>query len=165
MDLTFVHPARISPRQFRAVLESYHSPAAPQADALYLVCTQRGLDPAVALAFFVHESSCGTKGAAVRTKNWGNIRKGQGNEIVTKGGWAYYQNWASGLADWCALIKGKYVALWKLDTVGKALPKYAPQSDHNVPHRYAAAVCRMVGEWQAADQAAGTGVAPAEQAV
>lgn len=153
-DLTFLSPPRISPARFRAVLAQHASPALSQSDALYLICTQRGIDPAIALAFFVHESQCGTRGVATRTKNWGNLRKGQGNQLFNQRGWAYYDSWLKSLSDWCLLITAKYIQLWKLDTVGKALPKYAPQSDNNVPHRYAAAVCRMVSEWQAADAAA-----------
>lgn len=159
-NLTFVHPPRISPRQFRAVLESYHSPALPHSESLYRLVAQRGLDPAVALAFFVHESSAGTKSVATRTLNWGNLRKGQGKHITNRGGWAYYDSWLNSLMDWCSLMQNVYVGRWGLDTVGKALHKYAPQSDNNQPHRYAAAVCRMVSEWQAADAVAETPVAP-----
>lgn len=147
-DLTFIHPPRITPARFRAVLTAFHSPALPQAAALFAICCQYGLDPAVALAFFVHESSCGTQGRARFTRNWGNLRKGQGNQIINTGGWAWYAGWEQSLRDWCLLISAKYVHDWHLPTVGLALEKYAPSSDNNDPNGYAATVCRLVRAWE-----------------
>jgi len=44
------------------VLSAYHSPAAGKGQALYDLGVQYGIDPAFALAFFMHESSFGTQG-------------------------------------------------------------------------------------------------------
>ena len=50
--LTVQAPPRISPATFRAVLERAGSPAAPEADRLYPLFLEAGVDPAGALAFF-----------------------------------------------------------------------------------------------------------------
>ena len=99
-DLSFIAPPRISIHQFTRVLDRALSPAVPEADALYATCLSYGIDPAVALAFFAHESSCGTVGKAVETRNWGNIRVGQGRQDKNANGWAWYRTWSDGLADW-----------------------------------------------------------------
>lgn len=150
-DLTFLSPARISAARFRRVLDGYQSPAAPDAEHLYQLLVQAGLDPAVALAFFVHESSCGTAGKARVTKNWGNLRRSQGRAIGTYQGFAAYALWSDSLLDWCALLKGRYIARG-LDTIGKAIPVYAPSSDGNAPARYTQIVCDLVAAWMASDQ-------------
>src|SRR5438128_2528842 len=46
------------------VLASYNSPAAGKGQALYNYGVQYGIDPAFALAFFLHESQFGTAGVA-----------------------------------------------------------------------------------------------------
>lgn len=152
--LTMASLPRISEAQFAYVLESHKSPAFAEGPAkLYAIIKNAGLDPAVSLAFFGHESTFGKAGAAVRTKNWGNIRKGQGRQIVNKGGWAYYANWTDGLIDWCSLINRLYIKAWNRTTVPLVLDKYAPPEDHNNPKSYAAAVVRFVRDWQVADLA------------
>jgi len=56
------------------VLAYYHSPAAGKAQALYDDGIKYGLDPAYALAFFMHESSFGTAGVARVTLSLSNMR-------------------------------------------------------------------------------------------
>lgn len=158
-DLTFVAAPRISAAQFRRVLARAASPAAALADALYAIPVAAGLDPAVALAFFGHESRYGTAGICrdYDTKNWGNVRSlcdpRRGVGISTRGGYfAKYPTWEAGLADWCDRITRRYIAERGLDTVAKALPIYAPSSDHNRPEEYTAAVVRDVAQWQQEDR-------------
>ena len=150
-DLSFIAPPRISIHQFTRVLDRALSPAVPEADALYTTCLSYGIDPAVALAFFAHESSCGTTGMARDTLNWGNIRRGQGRQAKVSGGWAWYSSWNNGLADWCQLMTSLYIQRWKLTTVRQALPRYAPTSDGNAPNAYIKAVLDKVATWQAQD--------------
>jgi hypothetical protein len=140
--------SRIAPAVFAGVLAAVNSPAAPDAAALYEIPLSWGLDPAVALAFFRHESRCGTQGVAVRTRNWGNLRKGQGNHLRNAEGWAWYATWADGLRDWCTLIATVYVPRGHT-TVETIVPVYAPSSDGNVPAAYIAAVRADVARWQA----------------
>ncbi len=150
-DLTFINQPRISLRQFTRVLERVNSPALSEAADLYQTCITFGVEPAVALAFFKHESSCGTAGVARSTLNWGNIRRSQGRAIRIEGGWAYYASWKDGLADWCQLITAQYVQRWSLTTVRATLPRYAPTSDGNAPNKYIGAVLADVSAWIADD--------------
>lgn len=162
-DLPFVAAPRIGLATFRRVLLGAHSPAAPSAAELYAIPPQYGLDPAIALAFFHHESTYGTRGVAAATRNWGNLRRGQGHQagvvMGTSGSFATYRTWQDGLNDWCILIKRFYVGTRKLVTVRTALPVYAPSSDHNTPHRYADAVIADVARWMAEERAAPAGTA------
>lgn len=146
-DLTFVSSPRITREKFIQVLVSAQSPAAKEAESLYRVPVSFGLDPAVALAFFAHESAFGKAGKAVRTKNWGNLRRGQGRAYKVSEGFAFYRTWEDGLHDWCRLIRTVYVDTWRLTTVRAALVKYAPGSDGNNPARYGDAVVHLVEEW------------------
>ena len=150
-DLTLLSAPRISVHQFTRVLDKYHSPALIEADALYATCLNYKLDPAVALAFFAHESTCGTVGKAVETRNWGNIRVGQGRQQKNANGWAWYRAWNDGLADWCQLISRLYIVRWSLTTVGQLVPRYAPRSDGNAPTAYIKTVLAFVAAWQAQD--------------
>lgn len=150
MPLAMLNPPRISRDYFIEVLQKAGSPAAPVAGFCYDIVKSYGLDPAIALAFFQHESSFGKAGVAVRSLNWGNLRKGaRAREI--KGGFAYYDDWRDGLRDWCDLIRNVYIGQWGRDTVDRVIAKYAPSEDGNVPARYAAAVEEQVQEWSAGD--------------
>ena len=146
--LTFAAEPRITLTRFTRALTTQHSPAAPEAAACYQTCVQFGLDPAIALAFFWHESQFATdpRAIAIRTRNWGNLRNTQGRAYQEAEGFAWYHTWQGGLADWCALIKSRYIARG-LDTVETAIPVYAPSSDNNKPAAYIAAVRDLVSTW------------------
>jgi len=156
-DLTFLSAPRISLAQFQRVLEAYNSPARGLASLLYGILVNYGIDPAIALAFFVHESNCGTRGAAKQTLNWGNLRRSQGRAYKVEDGWAWYRSWDASLFDWCELVlvyvhqgagskKGT-----PLPTVRAALAVYAPGDDDNDPLGYANTVMRLVAHWQVQD--------------
>jgi hypothetical protein len=150
-ELTFVAAPRISAGQFARVLLRAGSPAAEQAETLYGICVDYGLDPAIALAFFAHESTYGKFGVARRSLNWGNLRRGA-RAYAHLGGFAYYHDWADSLRDWCELILGRYVGRG-LATVERAIPVYAPSSDGNAPARYVAFIRRVVAAWEASEHA------------
>jgi hypothetical protein len=135
------------------VLRDARSPAA--ADACYQAIIDHGIDPAVGLAFFRHESSFGTAGVAARTKGWGNIvvaalacvgaasrRTGQ------DGRFAAYATWADGAHDWAAYMRCRYLERG-MATVESIIPIYAPSSDGNKPSAYIAAVRADVARWVA----------------
>lgn len=147
-DLSFISSPRATPPVLERALLRAGSPASPHAARLYAIPVGYGLDPAVAWAFFAHESSCGTKGVARQTLNWGNLRRGQGRQIREADGWAWYSSWEASLHDWCTLITRYYITARGLDTVGKAIPVYAPSSDNNRPAAYVAAVLDLVRRWQ-----------------
>jgi hypothetical protein len=148
-DLTLISTPRIGLETFRHVLQEAHSPAAIEATVCYANIVRHGVDPAIGLAFFQHESTFGTVGAAVKTRNWGNLRKGQGRQTGIVGGFASYAHWNDGADDWAALIAAYYVGRLGLATVRQALAVYAPSSDGNRPAAYADAVIAAVQRWQA----------------
>jgi len=149
MSFALINPPRISPQKFAEVLHEAHSPTADVAAECYEIVQGYGLDPALALAFFRHESSYGKAGVAARSKNWGNLRKGKrAREVV--GGFAYYDDWRESLRDWCELLRYTYIEKWGLDTVAKVLYRYAPPSENDTP-RYVARVEGYVQDWAAQD--------------
>jgi len=158
--LPILSSPRISAAQFAAILTAANSPAAREngEDTLYRICLDFRVDPAIALAFFLHESSLGTKSVARATKNWGNLRKSQGRATHVgpivgsegKGNFAWYATWADGLRDFLTLLRSAIYEGAGLKTVEAVIPKYAPSSDNNKPAQYIAAVRRAVATWQAA---------------
>ncbi|MBX0330855.1 hypothetical protein K2Z83_24660 [Oscillochloris sp. ZM17-4] len=148
--LTFKSAPRISQSSFVAILQRAGSPAAPEADSLYTTITSYGLDPAVALAFFQHESSFCLAGACANGNlhNWGMLRRpvkaDRSAGIV--GGFVRYASWQDGVSDWCELILFRYVNRG-LETVEKVIPIYAPSSDNNVPSAYINTIRRVVAAW------------------
>jgi hypothetical protein len=143
-----VGPPTITVTQIRNVLMQYHSPATPYAQQLYDLGVEYGIDPAYALAFFVHESGCGTTGVARITLSLGNI-KWTPDWPRSYEGFRQYISWPQGFADWYALIRNLYVAQWKLDTVPRIIPVYAPAWDHNDVQAYIDDVESLVAAWRA----------------
>lgn len=155
MALTFRSAPRISQAQFAAVLQRYQSPCAPIAAECYDIICSYGLDPAVALAFFGHESVFGTRGVAVQTLNWGNVRtpfKVERAVGTHPRNFAIFRSWQDGLRDWCERINERYINQRGLDTVEKAIPVYAPSSDGNNEARYIEHVHQLVAAWIAEDR-------------
>lgn len=115
------------------VLAAYHSPAAGKGQTLYNMGVQYGIDPAFALAFFMHESSFGTAGEATATLSLGNLRCYPGVTCIDqdRGGYAKYATWEDGFQAWYELIHNYYVAKLGLVTVDKIIPVYAPTADNN----------------------------------
>ncbi len=162
MSLLFVSAPRISAGSFARVLTRANSPAAVDAANLYAIIVAYGLDPAVALAMFSHESSYGTAGVAHRSLNWGNLRSGKRASRV-EAGFGFYSTFAESLRDWCDLIMSRYVARG-LVTIEQAIPVYAPSIDGNAPARYIAAVSALVAAW-GASEAAQVGLGPVSRIV
>lgn len=139
-------PPSITPDRIRAVLESYNSPAADEAQAFYDLGVARGIDPAYCLAFFIMESGAGTRGVARTTYSVGNIRARPGEPSFE--GYRQYASWREGIADWYRLIDELYVEEWGLTTVDAIVPIYAPPSDNNDPDAYIRTVKRLVAGWR-----------------
>jgi hypothetical protein len=147
--LSFKASPRISKDSFTRILTNARSPAAPQGDALYDIIVGYGLDPAVALAFFQHESQFCTTGRCARAdlRNWGMLRGAivPGRAVSTGEGFARYTSWEESVRDWCELMLG-YIRRG-MDTVEEAIPVYAPVSDGNAPSSYIGAIRRQVAAW------------------
>ncbi len=159
VQLPVLSVPRISQAKFADVLKVVGSPAYPHAVGLYAICAGQGVDPAVALAFFGHESTFGTAGLTRQfdLRNWGNVRTpedvalGKVLAIPGRGNFAQYQTWQAGLLDWCKRIKGPKYAGAGLTTVETIVPKYAPSSDGNAPVNYVRAVRGLVTAWETSE--------------
>ncbi len=157
VGLTFISPPRISKATFVNVLRTANSPAAPEAESMYDGCASVGVDPALLLAFFQHESSYGKAGICKThdTRNPGNVRKayntsrGRQLQIEGRGPFWKFDSWTEGSIDWAERMKVVYSQQKGLDTVEKAIPIYAPSSDNNKPERYIQSVLTAVKTWQA----------------
>ena len=129
-----------------AILAEYGSPAQGQGTVFYQMGHKYGIDPAFALAFYVEESHCGTRGVARFTHGIGNIRWTAGFDNYE--GYRAYPDYAAGIEDWFKLIRELYVDGWGLQTVGQIVPRYAPPGDNNDPTSYIATVEDLVAGWR-----------------
>ena len=149
IGLSFRATPRISQTNFSRILANAGSPAAPDGDELYTIIKGYGLDPAVALAFFQHESQYCKTGTCARAglHNWGMLRRHvkATRDAGFSEGFARYATWQDGVRDWCELILG-YVNRGQT-TIEEAIPIYAPQSDGNVPTAYISAIRRQIAAW------------------
>jgi hypothetical protein len=142
-----VGPPTITPSQINLVLAYYHSPAQGKGQALYDDGKSYNIDPAFALAFFMHESLFGTKGVATTTHSLGNIRATPG--YPSYHGYRSYASWEDGFENWYSLISQQYVSKWGLSTVDQIIPVYAPAADHNNEIAYIQSVKKAVDTWRA----------------
>jgi hypothetical protein len=145
-DYNLVAPPSISAAAIDAVLASFNSPAAGTGAAFYDLGVKYGIDPAYALAFYIHESAAGTKGVARFTHGIGNIRTTPGYKDYE--GYRSYDTYEQGIEDWYKLIKELYVEGWGKRTVAQIIPTYAPSADRNDPPSYIANVTNLVDSWQ-----------------
>jgi hypothetical protein len=129
----------ISAAYIGRVLAENGSPAASDAQALYSLGVQYGIDPAYALAFFHHESSYGTTGEATVTMSLGNERCIQ-DRPCNADNFTMFNGWVDGFQHWYSLILDLYVKQWGRSTVESIIPKYAPGSDHNDEAAYIQAI-------------------------
>jgi hypothetical protein len=154
-DYAIAGPADLSRAAFARLLRQAQSPAAPEAGPMYDALVSAGVRPAVALAFFGHESRFGTTGicAEYQTHNIGNVRSperaGPGVTVVDtpRGAFASYQTWTLGASDWALRLRGPKYEGRGLLTVRQVLPVYAPPSDGNDPDAYARAVLASIERW------------------
>ena len=145
-DYTVVGKPSISADFINRVLDHYHSPANGKGQALYDYGLQYGIDPAYALAFFMHESTFGTRGMARITHSLGNIRATAGHPQYQ--GYRFYQTWEEGFKDWYRLIADQYVDKWGLSTIDQIIPVYAPSSDNNDEALYIRTIKLAVNRWR-----------------
>ncbi len=140
------HTPSVDVATIRKVLQSYNSPAVGSAEAMYKLGLEYGIDPAFCLAFFIHESTAGTKGVARVTKSVGNIRVTPGYQDYQ--GFRKYDTWEQGIEDWYQLIRDLYIGGWGLVTVDQIIPVYAPSSDNNDVDAYISTVKQLVTSWR-----------------
>jgi hypothetical protein len=116
----------LSAAKVDTILSNAGSPASGTGQTFYNDSQQYGIDDAVALAFFHHESTYGLYGAANQTHSIGNIVCTAGYSCI--GRFRAYGTWSQGIDDWYQLIKNVYVDSWHCSTVEAVIPHYAPNS-------------------------------------
>ena len=141
-DYTILAQPRISRHTFARILANHQSPAAPVAGAAYDAITRHGVDPALELAMFQHESSFGRAGAAVSRHNWGNLRRSPG--FPTVGGFVKYPDWMAGAGDTARLLavygRNEIRPRRRTNTARTFPYVWAPSSDGNRPLTYGEAI-------------------------
>ncbi len=133
--------------QIDRILGAYHSPAQGLGSTLVQYGQQYQIDPAVALAVFVHETTAGTAyGANRNTNQWGNIRCTEDWQGGCINGWRAYPSFAESARDWFRLMRETYVDRWGLNTVESFLPTYAPTFENDTA-AYITQVRRLIRQW------------------
>ncbi|MBZ0189751.1 MAG: hypothetical protein K8F91_26125 [Candidatus Obscuribacterales bacterium] len=146
-DLPIKGPPSANAEQIQEFLLKMGSPAAKEegfAQALYDATTERGIDPAVAVGFFLQESTCGRYGRAHDNKSLGNIKGTAPESGGSDGTFRRYNTWAEGARDWARLIDESYVGKRGLTSLSQVIGVYAPSSDGNNESRYVATVNGVV---------------------
>jgi len=127
------------------------SPACGTGESLYNYGVVTGIDPAIALAFFQHESKFGLYGVAHNNKGIGNIRCTYGYRCFN--GFRAYTTWQAGYQDWYHLIKDGYINgsvsnQCPCTTISTIIPVYAPSTENDI-QGYITAVTSAVTKWRA----------------
>ncbi|HEU5013931.1 MAG TPA: peptidoglycan DD-metalloendopeptidase family protein [Roseiflexaceae bacterium] len=151
-DLTLLqHAPTISAAQIDAVLANYGSPAAGTGKDWYEAGQRYAINPAVGVAFFVHESTAGTNPYWAGWKPDRSTTHNVGNIICAGyptcfGRFRDYPDWRTGIEDWYRLIRTEYMDGRGLTTVNQIIPIYAPSVENDV-QAYIDAVNGMVAQW------------------
>ncbi len=151
-DYSLRAPPSLTPQAIDRILESYGSPAAGTGEVWYNLGLQYGIDPAFAIAFFVHESAAGTAQAWAGLKPDGSTTHNVGNIICAGYATCYgrfrdYPSWSEGIEDWYRLIDVEYLQGRGHQTVADIIPVYAPSIENDV-QGYVNVVQNMVDDWR-----------------
>ncbi len=154
---SFIRKPTLTAAFIDRVLASYGSPAAGQGQALYNLGVKYGIDPAYALAFFMHESTFGTTGEARKTMALGNERCISDRPCVDqdRGGYAQMLSWEDGFDHFYRLIFYGYVygsvtipiVGYPCLTIDQTIPVFAPSSDNNDVLGYIGALTHELKTW------------------
>lgn len=160
VDYSIVGPPTISLEQARGILEAAGSPAAGEAAGIYNAALRYGVDPAVLLAVFGHESSFGKAGVARTTKSVGNLVYTEGSAAMgamRAGRWAAYRSWTEGALDAARLLGSTLYGRGPAFNTARTFPfRWAPASDGNKPSAYGSAVVATISRWGGGNPARGT---------
>lgn len=142
----------ISAKQIDRILESYGSPATGTGEIWYNLGLKYGIDPAFAVAFFIHESSAGTNPGWAGIKSDGSTTHNVGNIICAGYASCYnrfrdYGSWEEGIEDWYRLIDVEYIQGRGTMTVRDIIPIYAPAFENDV-EGYINSVTSLVDSWR-----------------
>lgn len=145
-------PPSVSAQQIDSILASYHSPAAGTGQAWIDLGKKYDIDPAFAVAFFIHESTAGTHPGWAGLKPDGSSTHNVGNIICAGYATCYgrfrdYGSWEEGIEDWYRLIAVEYIEGRGTETVADIIPIYAPAFENDV-NAYVRTVERLVDGWR-----------------
>lgn len=150
-DYTLRSRPSISAAEIDDILTSYKSPAQGTGQVWYNLGIEYRIDPAFALAFFIHESTAGAnpqwaghKPDGSTTHNIGNLACGDFHTCY--GRWRDYDSWEEGIRDWYRVMNEVYVQ-HGYDTVHKVIPSYAPSNENNV-RRFIQNITWLVDKWR-----------------
>jgi hypothetical protein len=151
-DYTLKGLPSLSAQQIDTILASYGSPAAGTGKAWYNLGLKYEIDPAFAVAFFIHESSAGTNAGWAGLKPGGANTHNVGNIICAGYATCYgrfrdYSSWDEGIEDWYRLIDNEYIQGRGTQTVQDIIPIYAPSFENDV-QAYINSVTNMVDGWR-----------------
>jgi hypothetical protein len=151
-DYTLKGAPSLTAQQIDTILATYGSPAAGTGAAWYNLGLKYGIDPAFAVAFFIHESSAGTNAAWAGLKPGGTNTHNVGNIICAGYATCYgrfrdYSSWDEGIEDWYRLIDTEYIQGRGLQTVQDIIPTYAPSFENDV-QTYINSVNSLVDGWR-----------------
>jgi hypothetical protein len=151
-DYTLKAPPSITPQQIDRILASYNSPANGTGAIWYNLGVQYGIDPAFAVAFFIHESGAGSARNWAGLKPDGSTTHNVGNIICAGYPTCFnrfrdYPSWEVGIADWYRLIDVEYIQGRGHRTVADVIPVYAPAFENDV-NGYVNTVHRLVDQWR-----------------
>lgn len=145
-------PPSIGPQQIDQILADYGSPATGTGQIWYELGRRYGIDPAFAVAFFIHESGAGTSPAWAGLKPDGSTTHNVGNIICAGyprcyGRFRDYGSWQEGIEDWYRLIDVEYLQGRGHRTVADIIPVYAPSIENDVQN-YINVIHRLVDDWR-----------------
>lgn len=138
-------PPTITEGKIATILCNAGSPACKFARDLYQDGVDANINPVYALAFFHHESTFGTRGAAIGTRSLGNLVCYSGASC--SGRFASFGSWQDGFAAWYHLLNSKIYIGSGHATVESIIPIYAPASDGNNEAEYIRNVVDDVATW------------------
>ncbi|MBA2677524.1 MAG: glucosaminidase domain-containing protein [Ktedonobacteraceae bacterium] len=149
----------LSAPHLEMILRAYHSPLVGLGQYIYDEGRRYQIDSDHAMAFWLHESTLGTRGEATGTFSPGNLRCVKGRPCVDqqRGGYAQFSSWKDGIDRWYSLLHFGYVQgdITKpivghaCTTLEQIIHVYAPSSDANDEQAYVNAVIDAVTQWRA----------------
>jgi hypothetical protein len=129
------------------------SPAGAEADQAFAAIVAHGVEPALALAVFQHESGFGLKGSAVRHRNWGNLRRSP--DFPSDGGFVTYPDWTAAAGDAARLLavygRNAIRPGTRTDSALTFPHVWAPSADGNDPDAYGLAIVGAIRRFVAFD--------------
>lgn len=148
--MSIYHAPSLNAQQIDSILKAGESPAYGTGSEFYADSLKSGIDSAVVLSFFRHESSLGTAGEARATHSVSNARPrtGYAEDCNTGDGcYASYPSWSAGVDDMYLLLQ-QYKQWFGATTIEQIVVRWAPPTDNNNDSAYIQSVESAVTMWR-----------------